>query len=185
MKRRIALKNMTLAAGGLLMLPAWARGWSRDSVSFSPFLTPPQQDRLAALVDTIIPATDTPGAKDLEVHLFVQKMVTDCYEAEVQEDLAKGLETIEAMAQQSHGSSFSACNRIAREALLLRLEDPLNTELPLETPAAPDTQPPDFFALVKELTIRGYMTSEYVMTHHTDYTMAPGHFYGCVPVTTS
>ena len=38
-----------------------------------------QADLLAILVETIIPATDTPGAKALKVDQFVQKIVAECY----------------------------------------------------------------------------------------------------------
>ena len=185
MKRRIALKNMTLAAGGVMVLPAWANGWSRSSVMFQPFLSPQQDALLIALVDTILPATDIPGAKDLDVHLFVQKMITDCYEPEVQESLKKGLEMVEEMAQQSYGTPFSACNTMQREELLMKLENPLNTEISPEVQHSQNAkqQEHEFFALVKELTIRGFMTSEYVMTNHTDYNIMPGHFYGCVSAT--
>lgn len=185
MKRRIALKNMTLAAGGMMVLPTWAKGWSRTSVTFQSFLLPQEDELLLAMVDTILPATDIPGAKDLEVHLFVQKMITDCYEPEVQESLKKGLEMVEEMAQQSYGIPFSACNTMQKEELLMKLENPLTTEISPETQSAENVQQQEyeFFALVKKLTIRGFMTSEYVMTNHTDYSMMPGHFYGCVSAT--
>lgn len=187
MKRRTALKNMTLAAGGMVMLPAWAKAWTRSSVSFLPFLSPRQDEMLSALVDTIIPATDIPGAKDLDVHLFVQKMIIDCYEKEVQENLKNGLEKVDQMARQSYGLPFTTCNTMQREALLMKLETPLDTEPSPETETAVENEVSseqyEFFNLVKELTIRGFMTSEYVMTNHTDYNMMPGHFYGCVSVT--
>ncbi|MEQ9439613.1 MAG: gluconate 2-dehydrogenase subunit 3 family protein [Cyclobacteriaceae bacterium] len=183
MERRKVLKNISLAAGGLITLPAWAQGWNRSSLSFPSFLTPRQDDLLVALVDTIIPTTDTPGAKDLDIHLFVQKMITDCYEPEVQDNLANGLVRLEEMAQQSYNTSFTECSPVQREALLTPWVTPLTPALPSEDLMASEAEPPAFFTLVKELTIRGYMTSEYVMTHHTDYTMVPGHFRGCVPVT--
>lgn len=173
-----------------MMLPTWAKGWSRSSISFSSFLSPQQDALLVAMVDTIIPATDIPGAKDLDVHLFVQKMITDCYETEVQESLKKGLDAVEVMAQQSYTTPFSQCNTTQREALLTQLEIPpttedtsvsQETEISIENKVSSEQY--EFFALVKDLTIRGFMTSEYVMTNHTDYNMMPGHFYGCVSVT--
>lgn len=173
MKRRVALKSMATTFGGLVMLPAWARGWSKASVvPVQPYLSPQQDELLAEIVDTIIPATDIPGAKALEVHTFVQKMVADCYEKEVQENLMKGISTVEEMAQQSYGQSFSTCNSTQRMDLLTKVETAIEPEQK------------EFYALVKELTIQGYMTSEYVMIHHMDYNMMPGHYHGCVPVTT-
>ena len=40
----------------------------------------------------------------------------------------------------------------------------------------------EFYGLVKGLTIRGYMTSEYVMTNLTHYQFIHGHYYYYVPV---
>lgn len=172
MKRRVALKSMATAVGGLMVLPAWANGWSKASaLPVQPYLSLQQDELLAEIVDTIIPATDIPGAKALNVHSFVQKMVADCYEKEVQENLVKGLSTVEHMAQQSFGQSYGACDTAQRVELLTQME------------LADKAEQKEFFALVKELTIKGYMTSEYVMVNHANYTMVPGHYYGCVPVT--
>ena len=168
-----------------MMLPTWTQAWSRSSMKFQSFLSPQEDDLLIALVDTILPATDIPGAKDLEVHLFVQKMITDCYEPEVQESLKKGLKMVEEMAQQSYGTPFGTCNTMQKEEILMKLENPLNTEISPETQSAENVQQQEyeFYDLVKKLTIRGFMTSEYVMTNHTDYNMMPGHFHGCVSAT--
>lgn len=172
MQRRIALKNIATAAG-MMMLPAWANGWSKkDVTSAQPYLSLNQDQLLAEIVETIIPATDTPGAKALHVHNFVQKMIADCHEEEVQKNLVKGLNAVESLAKQQFGTSFDSSNTTQRIEVLTRMEQ------------SDDADQKAFYLLVKDLTIQGYMTSEYVMTKHTNYTMVPGHYYGCVPVST-
>ncbi len=90
---------MAVAVGGLMSLPAWANGWSKASIhSTQPFLTRGQNEVLADLVDVIIPATDTPGAKELGVPTFIQKMVADCLEPQAQQTLAKGLALTDSKA---------------------------------------------------------------------------------------
>lgn len=171
MKRRVALKSMALAVGGLVALPAWAHGWNEASIqSVQPYLTAGQEALLAEVVETILPATNTPGAKDLKLHTFVQKMLADCYEPDVQQNITKGLETAEQLAKQTYGKSFAACDTPQREEVLTRMEISI------------DQNWSSFYKLVKELTLQGYLTSEYYLTNHTNYKMAPGHFYGCVPV---
>jgi len=77
MERRVALKQLATLAGGLVSLPAWANEWSSASVfGCQSFLSTDEGDLLATAVDTIIPATDTPGARALGVDGFVQKI--DC-----------------------------------------------------------------------------------------------------------
>ena len=85
------------------------------------------------MVETIIPATDTPGAKALNVHQFIQKMVADCYAKTAQETLQKGLDSLDGLAQKpirkilcrrrhgaAHGPAHSvgAIDRYGSERLL-------------------------------------------------------------------
>jgi hypothetical protein len=171
MKRRNVLKNLVLGAGGLVTLPAWAQGWNEISLAPLPkFLSAAQEAVLAEVVETIIPANDTPGAKDLKIDIFVQKMMADCYEPEIQQSVVKGLATTEQLAQQTYGLPFTTCNTHQREEILTRLEISI------------DPNWSSYFKLIKELTLQGYLTSEYYLTQHTNYKMVPGHFYGCVPV---
>jgi hypothetical protein len=52
----------------------------------------------------------------------------------------------------------------------------------LEIEKGEDKDLKDFYSLIKNLTIQGYTTSEYVQTTFLKYEMVPGHYYGCVPV---
>ena len=170
MRRRVALRNIALSVGGLIALPAWANNWHQESVQLTqPFLSPRQEKLLTTVVDTILPVTDTPGAKDLNVHGFVQKMLADCYEKEVQDNFRQGLDTLDSLAKQTFNKSFGASDTTQRIELLKMME------------LATDANQKEFFTLVKKLTVQGYTTSEYYLTKHTNYNMIPGHFYGCVP----
>jgi hypothetical protein len=170
MQRRVALKNLA-AAAGLVSMPAWASGWNKSTVATAaPYLSAGQDAVLAEIVETIIPATDTPGAKELGIHSFVQKMVTDCYDEKVRERLAKGVDAVERMAKGTFSKSFATLDAARRMDILLKMEK--NT----------DPEKKEFFTLVKGLTIRGYLNSEYVMTNLTHYELVPGRYHGCVPV---
>ncbi|WP_420148945.1 gluconate 2-dehydrogenase subunit 3 family protein [Spirosoma sp.] len=160
---------MAGAVGGLISLPAWATGWTVETAhSTRQILSGGQMDLLADMAETIIPATDTPGAKALNVHQFIQKMVTDCYEPKAQTTLRNGLDTLDGIAQKAFNKPFSEGDVAQRTALLTQMaQDPAQKE---------------FYGLVKGLTVRGYMSSEYVMTNLTHYQYIPGHYYGCVPV---
>lgn len=160
---------MAGAVGGLISLPAWASGWTAETVrSTQSLLSNSQTDLLADMAETIIPATDTPGAKALQVHQFVQKMVADCYDKPAQERLRKGLDSLDGQAQKSFGKPFAQGDTAQRTTLLTQLSQ--------------DSNQKEFYSLVKNLTIRGYMTSEYVMTNLTHYEFIPGRYHGCVPV---
>ena len=176
MERRNALKTVAGAVGGFISLPAWANGWTTETVrSARPMLSRSQTDLLASVVDTIIPATDvtTPdriGAKELNVHLFVQKMVADCSDKPAQETFQKGLDSLDGLARTAYGKPFADGDSVQRTALLTQLSK------------ATDPAQKSFYSLVKNLTIRGYMTSEPVMVNLMHYEFIPSRYHGCVPV---
>lgn len=167
MNRRIALKNIAFSAAGLMLLAGCDGAWTGRTPEIGEgFLSARQNSLLAEIAETIIPATDTPGAKALELHTFIQKMVADCYEPAVQHNLKQGLEQVEKLAASSYQTSFAQLPLPEREKVLLQLESVAGEQ--------------SFLPLVKELTIRGYMTAQYVMTSITKYEMVPGRYLGCV-----
>jgi hypothetical protein len=171
MNRREVLRNAALATGGFIALPTWAEAWTPSSVqNGNTFLSSEQEALLTSIVDTIIPTTDTPGAKDLEVPAFIQKMLADCYEKDIQENFKVGLDTTEKIAKTTYDKAFGDCDAIQRKSILKTMENAI------EQPQK------GFFALAKSLTILGFTTSEYVQTKHLRYNPIPGHYYGCVPV---
>ncbi len=170
MQRREALKGFATAVAGVVALPAWATGWNGKNLPKQAFLTPAEDTLLAEVVETIIPVTDTPGAKELGVHRFVQTMVNDCYDQKAQESFKTGLAALDTFSQQIFKKPFIAGTPQQRIYILE------GTEL------SDDPAKKAFFGMVKGLTIQGYMSSEYVMTNLTHYEMIPGRFHGCVPV---
>ena len=171
MERRQAIKAVMMSAAGLITLPAWANSWNPQTVLLPfRFLNTMQESLLEEVVSLIIPEGEKPGAKSLGVHSFVQKMVADCYEPKDQEAFKTGLDNIEKTAQLIHNQSFTALNTAQKEEILRGVS--LST----------NAQQKEFFASIKNLTIQGYTSSEYVMVNHYNYEMAPGHFYGCITV---
>ena len=171
MERRQAIKAVFMSAAGFITLPAWANNWNLQTVLLPfRFLNSIQESLLEDIVSIIIPEGEKPGAKSLGVHLFVQKMVTDCFEPKAQEEFKTGLDDIEKKAQLIHNQSFTALNAVQKEEILRGVS------------LSADAKQKEFFASIKNLTIQGYTSSEYVMVNHYNYEMAPGHFYGCITV---
>ncbi len=169
---------MAATTVGLISLPAWATGWHKCSFLPGDSLLPADQHTLLAdVAETIIPATPgnapgtvLPGAKALGIPDFIQKMVTDCYEPVAQKTLTNGLTTVDDLARQRFGKPFAEGDATQRMEVLNQMN------------LSGDAGQKAFFSLVKNLTIRGYMSSEYVMTNLTHYEMVPGRYHGCVPV---
>jgi hypothetical protein len=171
MQRRSAIKSLALTLGGAIVLPTWAKAWSKASfqghqlaVSYS------QEALLAEIVETIIPQTDTIGAKGLEVHKFVLRMVADCYDKNAQETFKNGLTLVEDVSEKTFDKPFTQVDGAQKLTILKKMTDNTNSE------------EGKFMNLVKSLTIDGYLTSEYVMTNLRIFEMVPGRYHGCVPI---
>jgi Gluconate 2-dehydrogenase subunit 3 len=171
MKRRTALKNVLFSATGVLTLPAWGNSWNSEFLKKTTSIFAANQAQiLDVLVDAIIPSSEIIGAKDVGASVFINKMLADCYEKPVQENFKIGLENADKLAKELFSKTLFDCDKIQRNELLIKLS------------TSTDTPQKDFFTLLKQLTVLAYTSSEYVLTKHYNYVMAPGHYYGCVNV---
>lgn len=171
MKRRQAIQNIAVMAGGLLALPSWAKGWNVQHLpEVRGVFNMTDQNMLSQIVEAIIPESGIPGAKSLGVPAFVETMLADCFDRDTQRKVENGLRVAERRALEHYGQSFAGLLMADKQALLLSIEQGADTELK------------EFYGLIKGLTIQGYTSSEYVQTTYLEYEMAPGHFYGCIPV---
>ena len=90
MERRSAIRNLAVITGGLMFLPSCKSTPGKTSVSLKNIKIDAGQEKLLAeIASTIIPATETPGAKEVGAHLFVLKMLDDMYEKEIQQEYIK------------------------------------------------------------------------------------------------
>lgn len=171
MNRRYAIRSLALISGSLITLPAWMGCGADDKplTHFSSFSSK-EQELLASLADTIIPAGNSIGALSVGVDKFLQKLFDDCYEKEVQDNIKAQLKVLSASAKTTYKESFADCTQVQREQLLMKLSASANKE------------ENDFFKLIKSETIRGFNTSQQVMEKYFNYKVAPGHYYGCVNV---
>ncbi|QEC51864.1 gluconate 2-dehydrogenase subunit 3-like protein [Anseongella ginsenosidimutans] len=176
MKRRTAIRQLVVVAGGLALLPSCLSGPGNAAIKLSNIILSGEQEKtLAEIAGTIIPATDTPGAKELGVHLFVLKMLDDCYEKDAQQKFIKGLGQADQVAKERFGASFTKCKPEQRQELISDIEN--KASLPAEIF--------DFYQIMKQKTLQGYLSSEYVMTKQLIYEMAPGRYNGYFPVKAS
>lgn len=167
--RRKAVKNMILASGSIITLPFWMTACSPgDSTTHLSSFSNDEQKIMASITDTIIPAGNSIGALSMEVDKFLQKLIDNCYEKEVQNNVKAQLKTLDALARTTHNKSFINCSQAQREELLLKFS------------VAENKAEKDFFTLMKTETIRGFNTSKKVMEDFYNYKIVPGHYYGCV-----
>lgn len=171
MQRRTSLKLLGAAGAGIagLVLADWK--WQiLDRLTHVGFFTYDQEQLLASLADTIIPAgvsgtagTAPIGALSTGTDQFLIKFFEKCLEKEEQEILIQELKALEKRG-------FAALPKLEREAILGEYSKTENENQK------------KFYELIRSNTIFGFTTVREVMADHLGYQVAPGFYSGCVEV---
>ncbi|WP_299533998.1 gluconate 2-dehydrogenase subunit 3 family protein [Ulvibacterium sp.] len=201
MDRRKALKNMGLAMGYSVATPTLislmqsckgevALEWTPD------FFTQDEGAALTKLVDIILPKTDTPSASEVQVHIFIDRFVDQVMEKKEQDftkmSMAHFLE--KALTDSGKGKAGDLSSEdlepVLAEALKVTKADEMKNleavqqynEAMAEGKEASLDNAVSRFAFAKSLrdiTIWGYKTSEYVGEQVLEYLPVPGEYIGC------
>jgi len=155
MQRRELLRVLG-ATTALALIPGEAvAAWTRVASGIPPAngLTEAQLARVAAIADTILPRTDTPGASDVGVPDFVNVIVSENYRDAERDAFVAALEQIDPAAIAT-----------------------------LESGTDRRAEPARTYWRLKGLVIHGYFTSERVMKDVLHYEVMPGKFDGDAPM---
>jgi gluconate 2-dehydrogenase gamma chain len=143
------------------------------------FLTPAETAAVSALADQIIPRTDTPGALDVGVPAFIDRMLAGYYTDKERNVIRAGLASVDSDASTLRGKSFAQLTADEQVALMKQYDQAQYDYT--RTNANTQGAPPHYFRLIKELTIIGFCTSEAGATKLMRYEQTPGPFRGDVP----
>ena len=108
-----------------------------------------QRELVTVLAESIIPATDTPGATDVQVPQFIDLLITDWMDEAERAKLLAGLGEIDERARRAGGASFAQLAAAPRAELLKTLDSIRHQP----------TGAGFAFGRVKALTVYGYFTS--------------------------
>ena len=134
---------------------------------------------LDEVAETILPQTQTPGAKAAGVGPFIALMVTDTYSPQKQVAFRQGMDELEKVSVAKYDQGFIALSDTQRLQLLTELDEARFNQAQTDPDAAPH-----YFEAIKGLTILGYFTSEIGYTQAMRYVESPGRFDPCVDYTT-
>lgn len=180
--RREALHHLTLVVGGAISAPAMSailfgcRAKPASAAWRPQAIAADQVDLLGALVDLIIPATDTPGAKEAGVPVFIDKLLHDWVGSEDRARFQTGLAAVDEETQQADGVAFLEATPEQQNAIVTRLD----REAAQAREVGADPLP--FFATLKEWTLVGYYTSEVGATRELQWLAAPGRYDANAPL---
>lgn len=180
MNRRELIKIITLATGSALIGGEFLLSGCKNKNAGKGLLF--SADEIAFLdevAETIIPRTNTPGAKDAEVGKFMDLIVHDCYEEKNQKIFKEGINQLNDVCNKQFNTSFMQCTKEQREKVLIEI-DKVAKEYQQKKKKE---DPPYYYTMIKQLTLFGYFTSKPGATQALRYTAVPGRWNGCVPYT--
>jgi hypothetical protein len=180
MNRRDALSRVALLLGGTIIggtvfLEGCKPGDKKYGTSES--FTPEDIAYLDEISETIIPTTNTPGAKAAKVGTFMTVMVNDCYDENDQKIFKEGMGKLNAASDKKFNSGFMDITPAQRTELLTEIDK----EQTRYTKEKKKEDPNHYFRMLKELTLIGYFTSEVGATQALKYLPVPGRYDGDMP----
>lgn len=161
MLRALALVGATAGAGALQACGSSASG---------PFFNDRRRALLDAVADTMIPATDTPGALAAEVPGFIDAMMRDWASRDSQGRFTAALDAIDDRARSGQGMRFASLPPDRRLTVLT------------EHDAAVLFEADDPYGRLKELILTGYYTSEIGAAQALRYELVPGSWQADIPL---
>lgn len=151
-------------------------------------LTPHLNETVIAMTEQIIPATDTPGAKDARVNEFIDVILTEWATPEERAHFIAGLEDIDKQSQKLFGKNFVDASPDQQVAQLRAIDDVTLAGRVVRAHHGNHVEPPDqqlkgdFWEVFKRITVHGYYTSEIGFSQELKLQIIPGAQHGCQPL---
>lgn len=169
MDRREAIQRTTLIMGTALtpgIATAILGGCTpKVELNWTPkFLSVEEADLAGQIADRIIPPTETPGALDVGVDQYIDRMLFEVYSEEDGSSYKQGLARINSRCKDEFGKNFVKLSHEEKDSILENFE----------------SENDRIFQLSKELTLIGYFTSEQGMKSNFEYRPIPGKYDDCV-----
>ena len=131
------------------------------------------------VAETILPKTNTPGAKDAQVGKFIASYSTDCYDDVQLETLKGGIVRLNDAAEEKYNAGFLKLNPSQRQELLTAVDADAKRYNEVNGQSKRGL-PPHYFTLMKQLVLLGFFTSKPGVTQVLRYNPVPGKYHGCI-----
>jgi hypothetical protein len=180
-RRRQLLQGLALAlgagtaaqlAGGNALSTAMAFAPRADLAAAGELFNAPQMAALRTICDLVIPATEIPGAAEMDTHGFIDRQLKMVHAQSDQERAMRVLTSLDAAALKADGMDWNA---LAPERQLGLLDALDRGQRPFDGGQRAD------FKFLKGLVLFGYFTSEAGASMALKFDPVPGGFTGSIP----
>jgi hypothetical protein len=181
MKRRKAIGSILLSGGAVAVGLGGYKWYSLTKNPDKTYLLG-KKNLLTALAETIIPATDTPGAEEAGVADFMLRFLNECTDTKTLNRFITGLQDLEDYTRSQFHREFSACNQNEKETVLTYFDlKSRATQTLFEKVKTKYTGMP-FFKTLKIYSVHAYCISEKGASLGMRYIAVPGKFLSCIPL---
>lgn len=167
MNRRQLLQSMALLSGHTLfpsVLSSFLTGCAnKDMSGYAPtFFSKDEFDMIPEIIDIIIPATKTKSASQVNTHVFLDQVFTQCLNKDQQALLKEGVKNL----VKGFGDA----------------KDKTQYLTDIDKKAFSNNESAAYFKTIKRYTMIGFFTSEEGETKASNYVKIPGEYKGEVPM---
>lgn len=188
MDRRAALKKTAVVAGSAALVPSLfsllQSCQQQPRLSWQPiFLSNNQAELISTLVNTLLPRTETPGALDMKVDIFIDVVFAKMFDTRAQEAMIAEMDRFDELCMEKFGSKFTQLHTADCEEYLKQKEaESGKFNGKVWGTAVGDQKPVGFYRTIKSLALWGYFSSEEIGKNVLNYDPIPGEYLGCIPL---
>lgn len=139
------------------------------------------KDLIAEIAETIIPATDTPGAKRAKVEDYIIKAILEHENSRTQNTFLTGLRDLQDYTKKKYYKTFQNCSTPEKNAVLGYFEHK-ETSSEFMHKLEIKLFGGSFFSKIRELTVYGFCTSKIGATEALAYDPVPVYYLACIPL---
>ena len=195
MKRRDAIKSITLSTGLVITASAWTSLLQSCTpatrLNWRPlYFSEDEAKTVSALADLIIPKEDGIGALDVHVPQVIDRFLFGAKSKGDQEKFQEGYTVFEKAIQKEYGDFFFELSKEKQlEVLTNYFKLPAEEHVRImNVVAGNDAQGSEeyfiyiFLTMTRDLAIHTYRTSEVIGKEVLSYDPIPGVYQGCIPI---
>ena len=185
MQRREALKQTALFGVATALFPSLLQACKETSrLNWQPqFLSNRHAELISAIVDTLLPKTETPGALEMKVDIFIDLVYGKLNGTEGQEAMKQGMDEFDKRCDEMFGDRFANLSP-ENQIEILRKEEASSPKFngSVWGTAVGKQEPVGFYRSLKSTALWGYFSSEEVGLNVLSYDPVPGPYQGCIPL---
>jgi len=188
MDRRKVLQQTGLLAGASILMPSVVSLFqSCETVSRSDwkplFFNVEESQTISALLDMILPRTETLGALDVKADVFIDKVIAATYNEADQKHIRSEIASFNLVCKEKYHGTFIELSKADRIKVLQQVEATSGKfNSGVWGTGVGDQEPIGFYRSMKSMAIWAYFTSEEIGENVLNYDPIPGKYEPCKPL---